>query len=203
MTSSREQAWSPPALRREPAAPAGPGVDAWLLADLAIPVAALPGDASYEAGYADGLRDGVGQAGAQVQSALAALAGIARDLDGRQAELLRNRERDMQALALAVARGLVQREVDADPALLAGWLARALELLPSDLQVTIRIHPDSFDAMGTLRDTVVPAGAGVALHWLADPAVGRAGFVVESPQRLVDGRLDVALRTLYERFERE
>src|SRR5262245_50269071 len=181
MTSSREQAWSPPALRREPAAaPAAARTDAWLLSDLGGPAAlAPPGDASYEAGYSDGLRDGVTQAGAQVESTLQALGGIVREVDARRAELLRARERDLEALALAVARRLVQREVQADPALLSQWLARALELLPSDLAVTIRIHPDDFEALGGMRDSVAPPGGGVTVHWLADPAVGRAGFVVE------------------------
>ena len=54
---------------------------------------------------------------------------------------------------------------------------------------------------GAMAD--ITADAGVTLQWSADASVGRAGFVVESPQRLVDGRLDMALRRLYERFEKE
>ena len=211
MTSSSERAWNPPALTREAALRcfralrARPEVDAdWLLADLGGPAAAaLPVDKSYEAGYADGLRDGVAQAGEQLRPGVLALNGVVRMIGDRAVELLGDRQRDLQALALAVARRLVQHEVKADPALLASWIARAVELLPNDLQVSIRLHPDDLDLLGELRDTVVPPDAGVALHWIADASVGRAGFVVESPQRLVDGRLDVALRGLYEQLEQE
>ena len=49
----------------------------------------------------------------------------------------------------------------------------------------------------------MPPDTDVTLHWIVDAEIERAGFVVQSPQRLVDGRLDVALRTLYERFEEE
>jgi flagellar assembly protein FliH len=176
----------------------------WLLADLGGPVvAAAPVDVSYEAGHADGLRDGVNQAGDQLKPAVAALNGVVRALDSRRAEILGDRQRDLQALALAVARRLVQHDVERDPALLAGWIQRAIELLPHDLQIDVRLHPADLDAITGLRGTVAPADTGVMLHWIADESVGRAGFVVESPQRLVDGRLDVALRALYERFDEE
>jgi flagellar biosynthesis/type III secretory pathway protein FliH len=117
--------------------------------------------------------------------------------------LVNDRQRDLEALALAIARRLVQREVVADPALLPAWITRALALLPHDLTVDVRVHPAELEAMAAVRGTLLPADSGVTLHWIADPEVGRAGFVVESPQRLVDGRLDVALRSLYERLEQE
>jgi flagellar assembly protein FliH len=203
--SSSERAWAPPALTREFADPARSSASGgWLLADLGGPASALvPADASYEAGYADGLRDGVRQAGDHLRPALQALSGVVQMLGDRAAEILGDRQRDLQALALAVARRLVQREVTADPRLLADWIARAVEMLPNDLQVHVRLHPEDLELLGELRDTVVPPDAGVAVHWSADASVGRAGFVVESPQRLVDGRLDMALRVLYERFEKE
>ncbi len=205
MTSSAERAWTPPALDRSfPEHARGAGDGSWLLAELAGPLAAtVPADASYEAGYADGLRDGVNQAGEELKPSALALAAVVRALDARRAEILGDRQRDLQALALAVARRLVQHEVEGDPALLAGWIQRAIELLPHDLQVDVRLHPADLDALAGLRATVLPPDTGVALHWIADDAVGRAGFVVASPQRLVDGRLDVALRALYERFDEE
>jgi hypothetical protein len=46
----------------------------------------------------------------------------------------------------------------------------------------------------------VPPGRGLTIQWNADPTLGRGDFVVESPQRVVDGRLDVALQALYERM---
>lgn len=196
-------AWLPPALTREyaPALPSGGG---WMLPDLGGPApAAEPVDASFEAGYAAGLRDGVAQAGAQLKPASQVLQGVARDLAGKVSVLVSDRQRDLEALALAVARQLVQREVTADPALVATWITRAIALLPHDLTIEIRVHPAELEAMAPVRDTLLPKDSGVTLHWIADAEVGRAGFVVESPQRLVDGRLDVALRALYERLEQE
>ncbi len=206
VSSPSPQAWAPPPLVREhPAlAPAPVSNGNWLLADLGGPPAVTePIDASFEAGYAEGLRDGVAQSNDHLRPAVLALNGVVRALDARRAEILGDRQRDLQALALAVARRIVQREVEVDPALLSGWIARAIELLPHDLQVDVRLNGADLEALGALREQVVPADAGVALHWIVDPEIERAGFVVQSPQRLVDGRLDVALRSLYERFEEE
>lgn len=203
MTSSPERAWIPPALTRAPAdRPAADGP--WKLADLGAP---LPPpsmvDASWEAGHAEGLREGVAQTADHLRPAIAALGGVVRALDSRRAEILGNRQRDVQALALAVARRIVQREVAAAPEIIAGWVTRALELLPHDLQVEVRLHPDDLEVLGEGREAVMPPDSGVALRWIGDASLDRGGFVVESPHRMVDGRLDVALRALYERFDAE
>jgi flagellar assembly protein FliH len=202
MTSSPERAWAPPALRRgsEPRSATADGP--WRLPDLGAPPApAPPRDASYESGHADGLRAGASAATEQLRPALLALHGAVRALDERRAEILGDRTRDVQALALAVARRIVQHEVKTDAALLSEWIARALELLPHDLHIEVRLHPADLEVIGTAREGVVPADSGVTLRWIADASIDRAGFVVQSPQRLVDGRLDVALRGLYERFD--
>lgn len=197
--SSSETLWLPPSLVRT--ADLAPVSGAWALPEFGGPAAvAEPVDASYETGYAEGVRDGAARATAQLQPALQVLQGVARELQARHGELLAGRQRDLEALALAVARRLVQREVQADPALLGEWIRRALELMPHDLAVDVRLHPDDLAAFGAARDTLLPSDAGVAIRWIADPSVGRAGFAVESPQRLVDGRLDMALRALYERL---
>ncbi len=58
MMSSRETLWLPPALTRAPETETVAS-GAWTLPDLGAPLAvAEPVDASFEAGYAAGLRDG-------------------------------------------------------------------------------------------------------------------------------------------------
>lgn len=201
--SSRETLWLPPALTRAPETVAVASGD-WALPELGAPVAAAePVDASFEAGYAAGVQDGAAHAGQQLKPAVQMLQGVVRELEARRADLFNDRQRDLEALALAVARRMVQREVQVDPTVLRDWVANAIALLPHDLTVDVRLHPDELASLAPLRDTLVPADSDVKLHWIADASVGRAGFVVESPQRLVDGRLDVALRALYERLGQE
>jgi flagellar biosynthesis/type III secretory pathway protein FliH len=64
----------------------------------------------------------------------------------------------------------------------------------------VRLHPADLEALGSSLDHLTPQGRGLTLQWVPDPALERGSFVVESALRVVDGRTDVALRTLYERL---
>lgn len=207
MTSSPDAAWSPLELPTVagPARPRPAELVPWLpeLTNDAAPAAAAPvppGQDYFLQGYADGLRDGAAAAADEVRVAVEALGKVAAVLQVSQEEFARERERALTALALAVARKLVQRELEAEPARLRGLVARALELLPLDTMLDVRIHPADLAALGEHRETLTPPGRGLTLQWLADPTLARGDFIVDSAQRLVDGRLDAALQSLYERL---
>ncbi len=55
-----------------------------------------------------------------------------------QEQLLREHERDLHALAVAVAEKILQREVTTDPSIVLDLVRKALELLPAD--TTLEIH---------------------------------------------------------------
>jgi len=160
-------------------------------------------DECYDRGFAEGLREGTARSEQRLRSALETLGRVGEYLHTAQSAFVRDRARDLHGLALAIARKLVQREVTADPALLRELVERALELVPLEPQLEVRLHPDD---LALLSGAVGEAGADgkpAPFKWLADPTIERGGFLVESPLRIVDGRTDFALRTLYERLEYE
>jgi flagellar biosynthesis/type III secretory pathway protein FliH len=158
---------------------------------------------AFEAGRAAGREEGSVQAQQRVSRALEVLERIAESLHAARQDLLRRSERDLECLALAVARKLVQREVAADPAVLHELVSRALELMPLETPLEIRMHPDDLAALGDDPRRAIAVEHGATLQWIADPELEAGGFLLESPQRIVDGRPDVALRNLYERFDQE
>ncbi len=167
----------------------------------ALPRAAT--DEAYERGFADGLAEGAARAQQRVRTALEALGRVGEYLHSTQSALLRDRARDVHALALAVARKLVQREVTADPELIHQLVAQAFELLPAESYLEVRLHPDD---LATFARELPDPGSGrtaAAIQWVGDPTMERGEFVVESPQRIVDGRADFALRALYERLDHD
>jgi len=157
-------------------------------------------EAAHARGYAEGLRDGEDRAARSQEPALQALAKVTGFMEESAAQFARDRERDLTSLALAVARKLVQREVAADPDLVCGLVARALDLLPMDVSLEVRLNPDDLAALQGQLEPLTPAGRSVSIHWAPDPALERGSFVIETPQRIVDGRADTALRALYERL---
>ncbi len=160
-------------------------------------------DEAYDRGYAEGLRDGAGRSEQRVRVALETLGRVGEYLHTAQSAFVRDRARDLHGLALAVARKLVQHEVKADPELLRELVERALELVPLEPQLEVRLHPDDLSVLQGGPTAPAEDGKGTAVRWLGDPTIERGGFVVESPLRVVDGRTDFALRSLYERLEYE
>jgi len=75
-----------------------------------------------------------------------------------------------------------------------------VSLLPAGTPIEVRANPVDLTALGNHLDLREPDGRPLAIHWVADPAIERGSFTLASPERLVDGRTDVALRALYDRL---
>ncbi len=161
------------------------------------------GDA-YEQGYADGKREGEEETREEMKAALAALRHATQALHAQRQEIPRAMGSDLHALAVAIAAKIVEHEIASDSSFVKGLITRALDLLPIDSPIEIRLHPID---MGPVRDEIErigeEEGTRRSIQWETDPAIARGGFVAEGPHRILDGRLDVALRMILERLESE
>jgi flagellar biosynthesis/type III secretory pathway protein FliH len=216
MASSPERpvAWEPVPLGPSPGA-ATAEAEPWAPPDLASFSRALAGageaveprrgelEQAWRRGFDEGTRRGVGEATELLRPAAEALRRVVERLETAESAFARDRAAHVEALALAVARKLVQREIQADPTLIQQLVAHALALVPHDTMIEIRIHPLDLEAVSTALEQTAPAGSGVTLEWIPDPGLERGSFMLETPQRLVDGRTDVALRGLFERLDHE
>lgn len=158
---------------------------------------------AYRRGYEDGItaRDADGER--QRDDAVAALGATLQGLSTVADEIRGRLTSNLPALALAAARHLMQRELDADPEVMRSLVERALAATPLSGQVTVRVHPADFAALGDVTAFTPPAGSSFELVWAADPAILRGGCVVETPASVVDGRVDEALLDLFERLTRD
>ena len=181
-----------------------PELDAGPRADADGPTARrTEADEAHARGFTEGLREGTARSEQRVHVALETLGRVGEYLHTAQSAFVRDRARDLHGLALAVAHKLIQREVTADPALLRELVDRALELVPLEPHLEVRLHPDDLSVLLGGPSAPEADGKGTAIKWLGDPTIERGGFLVESPLRIVDGRTDFALRSLYERLEYE
>lgn len=190
---------------------AGGAGGAWILPDLGSPTGreasgadSTPApDASYDHGYEDGVRDGAAAAEREIRAAIEAVRHISDSLSIARNELAGDHARGIYALATAVAKKLIQREIELDPAAMQGLIERATELMPPDAPFTARLNPSDLEAITPFLESMNAQGRVSAVEWLADPAIERGGFRLENPLRVVDGRIDVALRNLYESLDHE
>jgi flagellar biosynthesis/type III secretory pathway protein FliH len=208
-------------------------LDAPVVADLATPAPAGPSAAELaaaeqaraeaeraaererimHAAYADGYADGEAAGRAAEQARLASLTAAAetalQQLRDGEARWTGSIEENVCALAVAVARHVIGREIVGDAAAITDLVRRALTEFPIDQQVAIRLNPADLMTLATVLPTegIAPTLGGTAgvapnreARWIADPNVVAGGCVVEGRERIVDGRVDTALERLYRRL---
>lgn len=160
-------------------------------------------EAGRAAGLAQGRAEGEEAAWSRYADAAALLAAAVAQLRQEEQRWLHGLEEHLAGLAVTVARHLVGREVRQDATIVADLVRRALAEFPVDQPVRVRVHPLDLTAITT---ATAPDGSPVEvapardLTWLADPRVQRGGAMLEGRERVVDGRVDVALERAYRRL---
>lgn len=158
---------------------------------------------AYAQGFEEGRAEGEAAEGARLAGAVRAAEAALDELREGEVRWTGTIEENVCALAVAVARRILERELGDDGEGVAELVRAALSEFPVDQPVRIRVHPADLAVITSLRDgegkPVSPAGTREA-HWMADPQVGRGGCLVEGRERIVDGRVDAALERVYRRL---
>jgi type III secretion protein L len=142
-------------------------------------------------GFAAGLAAGRAAAAAEMTATVVAAQAYAEAVRARAAE-------PAALLARRMAEKVVGRSLDLDPALMGDIVSQAVAASRARAgTVVVRVHPEDLAAVERERPRWAERlAAAVALKVLPDPAVGRAGCVVETPVGRVDARLDSQLEAL-------
>jgi flagellar assembly protein FliH len=159
-----------------------------------------PAQAAYNRGYDAGRADAMDEANRTLKRAAGLLVSTAEALDAARLGVVRELEDSVYLLALAVARHLIQREVHADPSVVRELVHRGLESFPVGSRVEIHLHPDDLAALRSQFELPGSDGRAAEIQWIPDAAVERGGCTLETPHRVVDGRIDMALKDLYHRM---
>ena len=214
-SSEPEQTWSPFSFpgageAERPTGPAGGAtatVAPWVIPEVEPgpdaangPAAQVEEDDPYARGREDGQRDGYARRSREVQHAMEALRQAAEEIQGQRTEQARQLGHYVHTLAVAVAQQVVQREVTQDPAIVRGLVERALDLIPVTAPIEVHMNVEDLESLRPEVEAITRGDRGEAIQWLPSPALSRGSFVIESQLQVVNGTLDVALRTLYERL---
>jgi flagellar assembly protein FliH len=159
-----------------------------------------PADVAFVQGVEEGRQAATEEADQKTLAARQALAGAAESLQAVRAALASEVEEAVYALAVALAQQIIQREVSTDPTIIRDLVRRGLEVLPLEGALEIKLHPADLGALGDHLDLYAPGGRSLDVRWVADTTVGRGGFAIETPQRMVDGRIDPVLLAMYDRL---
>lgn len=159
---------------------------------------------AVEEAYNRGRREGEEDARALLREEIAmggrALNECITLIQENSARWLGNLEANVAALAVTVARHVVQRQIEADETLVSDLTLRAMEQYPADEEITVRMNPEDLAVCRPVLDEMIRSGelgATRSLRWMADASIARGGCLTEGRERIVDGRVDIALERAY------
>jgi flagellar assembly protein FliH len=180
-------AWGPPSVDGGASGAKGGGpVTAGVLEDLQ--------QEAYREAFQQGLRDGAAAGREQVHAQVERLDHLLTDLARPLADLDDAVQRELVALAMALARQIVRRELRQDPTQIIGIVREAVAQLPiAAREVRVQLHPQ--DA-AIVREHLAPAESERAWTLVEDPMMMRGGCQVLSTSSRIDVRLDTRLGAL-------
>jgi len=154
---------------------------------------------AFRRGRLEGEERGRAKARQELQSVLSALRELLVEARGSREAWMSQLEENLVALATAMARQLLQRELQADPQAMQDLVRAAAALFPPDQSIKVRMHPDDLARLGDGGEEPANRGAveGRDTRWIPDETVVRGGYLLEGPARIVDGRVDEALERLF------
>jgi flagellar assembly protein FliH len=157
---------------------------------------------AYARGFEEGRQEGEAAEGARLRVAVQAAEDALDELRSGESRWRGGLEENVCALAIAVAKQVLGRELKSDLDMVVDLVRRAIAEFPIDQSIRIRVAPTDLaliTAAGATDSAPVIAPNRDA-RWLADPLVSPGGCVVEGRERIVDGRVDTALERLYRRL---
>jgi len=153
---------------------------------------------AYQAGLREGEARGLERALRELDPSRQAAEKTAEQLSVLCAELEAGTQERVMALALAVSRKILEREVRLAPEDVAQLVDKALGHFPLDQKVRVRLHPADLSFLSGEISGGGPMETGAReVRWTPDESVSRGGCVVEGPEHVVDGRLETALERIY------
>ncbi len=157
-------------------------------------------EAAYRRGVADGREALQATVGRELElaksAALSAVDEVRKHSEAWAARLKDN----LVALAVGIARQIVEREIDQDPEIFLDLARKAVAAFPVDEPVKVRLHPDDLALLvqggASAGESSISVGDRT-VPWVSDEEMVRGGCLVEGPIKIVDGRLDKALKRVY------
>jgi flagellar assembly protein FliH len=159
---------------------------------------------AHRQGFDAGREEGEIMEQARLRGAVRAAEGALEELRLGEARWAGTIEENVCALAVIIARQVIGRELQLDVDSVLELVRNALAEFPIDQPMRIRVHPTDLSAISRQSADGDGPMAGVTrdrdARWIADAGIVPGGCVVEGRERIVDGRVDLALERVYRRL---
>jgi len=147
---------------------------------------------AFQEGFSEGESAGREQASAKFRDAVDSFGQAVRSLVEYKPTLRHATQRELVALAMAVAQRVLKREVTLDPATVLGVVRTCLEEFNTAEMNRLEVSPRDYDVVsGYFQDHPIQN-----LEIVADPAVSPGGAVFETSHGKLDARIETQLEEI-------
>lgn len=152
-------------------------------------------EAEYRRGLEDGKQSGRKEAATQIETIQGRLARTIEELTGLRQRFRHEAEEDVVALALAIARRILRRELTVDPEALLGLVKAGLEKIDSREVHRVRVSKQDAPMLNQFLEKM---GLPHRIEVIGDPGLERGAAILESNR----GTLDASIETQLGEIER-
>ena len=150
---------------------------------------------AYQQGFQNGQNAAQQELGGQIDAMATRLARTIEEGSGLRQRYRHEAEEDVIALAMAIARRILHRELTVDPDALLGLLKAALEKIAVREVHRVRVRPEDAPLVQQHLDKM---GLPQRVELIADPSLERGSAILDSSR----GALDVSVETQLAEIER-
>lgn len=159
---------------------------------------------AHDAGLAEGFEKGKQVAAGELETVIQRLRRAYLDIEKYRKQLYLKAEEDTVALALAVARKIIGREISVDTKIVLNVVKGALEKVIDHEKVKIRINPSDLETVKTALFQFLPLVENLEnIHFEADAAITEGGCIVETNFGNIDAGIENQLDKISEAFDDE
>ncbi len=157
---------------------------------------------AYAMGFVDGQREGADAESSRLRTAIEAAEEVVDSFRESESRWHGGLEENICAIAIAVAKQILERELRSSPRVVSELVRRAVTVFPIDHPIRIRVAPSDLAMISAAGADASPSPltGDREVRWIADPLVAPGGCVIEGRERIIDGRVDSALERLYRRL---
>jgi len=156
-------------------------------------------EALHQQRYDEGLQDGLEQRKAEAADAVKRMEVLHHSLVAERAQVLVEAEVDVVDLAVALARRIINVQVQGNPKALIQVVRMALQHMSERSDLEIKVHPDDLAIARRFATHWVEKVEQDAVFKVSSSAhVARGGCMIEGREENVDARLDEQLQILHQ-----
>jgi len=153
-------------------------------------------------GFGEGHAQGAAAAQSEARAQVESLLKIASSAAESRQRLIAQAEPTIVELAIAVAKKILDEQIEINPKIVALIAARAIEQVNGVDRIVVRVNPRDVEQLQAAWQEALSAVSGAQnFEVVADRRVGLGGCVIETPFGRVDAQIDTQLKNIRETFQ--